>query len=67
MAFNKLFLSENSFFIFVQAEKECKEAEEMQKEMGLNSEDSLVAMIKVKLATTPEVITKLLAISISYL
>ncbi|XP_051530527.1 dnaJ homolog subfamily C member 9 isoform X1 [Myxocyprinus asiaticus] len=28
------------------AEKECKEAEEMQKEIGLNSEDSLVAMIK---------------------
>ncbi|XP_056626610.1 dnaJ homolog subfamily C member 9 [Triplophysa dalaica] len=28
------------------ADKECKEAEEMQKEMGLNSEDSLVAMIK---------------------
>ncbi|XP_036802150.1 dnaJ homolog subfamily C member 9 isoform X1 [Oncorhynchus mykiss] len=28
------------------ADKERKEAEEMQKEMGLNSEDSLVAMIK---------------------
>uniref|UniRef100_A0A8C1CP19 DnaJ homolog subfamily C member 9 n=2 Tax=Cyprinus carpio TaxID=7962 RepID=A0A8C1CP19_CYPCA len=28
------------------AEKERKEAEEMQKEMGLNSEDSLVAMIQ---------------------
>lgn len=30
------------------AEKERKEAEEMQEEMGLNSEDSLVAMIKVQ-------------------
>lgn len=33
-----------------QADKERKEAEEMQKEMGLNSEDSLVAMIKVRVS-----------------
>lgn len=51
----KTYLSENVYLVSLQADKECKEAEEMQKEMGLNSEDSLVAMIKVKLAT-PEVL-----------
>lgn len=43
------------FLILVQADKERKEAEEMQKEMGLNSEDSLVAMIKVKFTPTSDI------------
>lgn len=37
-----------SLICVVQAEKEQQEAEELQKEMGLSTEDSLVAMIQVK-------------------
>lgn len=37
-----------SLICVVQAENEQQEAEELQREMGLNTEDSLVAMIQVK-------------------
>lgn len=37
-----------SLICVIQAEKEQQEAEELQREMGLSTEDSLVAMIQVK-------------------